>query len=196
MSAPTLDDLLADLIGGDEQRAEAAAVQFHQHGKKAFYMLAAAFASQNPDHRWWALRALNEFDDKKVAGLMILGLDDPEAEVRAAAALGLRTHPHKRAIPKLLTKLGDEDQLFSRLCRDALAAIGKDATPRLIALLEDPQSSHIAKLEAVRALADIQDPDSISALFKVYQEGSSLMQHWAEEGLNRLGVGMVFFDPK
>lgn len=195
MSPSPLDDLLTDLISGDETRAEAAALQFHQHGKKGFYMLAAALASQNPDHRWWALRALNEFDSKKVANLMLLGLDDEDPEVRAAAALGLRSHPNKRAIKKLLSKLGDADQLFSRLCRDALVANGKEGTPQLIALLEDPKASHTAKLEAVRALSEIKDPASISTLFKIYQEGSSLMQHWAEEGLNGMGIGMVFFDP-
>jgi HEAT repeat protein len=195
MSDP-LDDLLADLTSGDEPRAEAAAVQFHTHGEKAFYMLAAMLASEEPDHRWWALRALNEFDEKRVASLLLLGLDDPDPGVQAAAALGLRTHPNKKAVPRLLEKLGDPDQLFSRLCRDALAALGTTATPHLIKLLEDPKASHTAKLEAVRALAEIQDPNSISALFKVYQEGSSLMQHWAEEGLSNMGIGMVFFDPK
>ncbi|HKJ27666.1 MAG TPA: HEAT repeat domain-containing protein [Anaerolineales bacterium] len=192
----SLDDLLAELTSGDEQRAEAAAVEFHTYGKKAFYMLAALIASQEPDYRWWALRALNEFDDKKVANLMLLGLDDEDPDVRTCAALGLRTHPHKRAIPKLLSKLGNPDQLFSRLCRDALTALGTTATPHLIKLLEDPDAPHTAQLEAVRALAEIEDPASISALFKVYQEGSSLMQYWAEEGLNNMGIGMVFFDPE
>lgn len=193
--ADPLETLLADLTSGDELRAEAAAVQFHTFGKKAFYMLAAVFASKEPDYRWWALRALNEFEDKKVANLNLMGLDDPDAEVRACAALGLRKHPNKKALPKLLEKLGDEDQLFSRLCRDALVALGKEATPHLIKILETPQASHTARLEAVRALAEIKDPNSISILFKVYQEGSSLMQHWAEEGLTNMGIGMVFFDP-
>lgn len=191
----TLNDLLADLTSGDDARAEAAAIQFHTHGKKGFYLLAVLYASKNPDQRWWALRALSEFDDQKVINLLLIGLEDSDPNVKACAALGLRSHPHQKSLPKLLALLGDEDQLLSRLSRDALVAIGKQATPDLIALLENPDTSHQAQLEAVRALAEIEDPASISTLFKVYQEGSSLMQHWAEDGLNKLGIGMVFFDP-
>ena len=80
--------------------------------------------------------------------------------------------------------------------RDALVALSKSTTPHLIKILEDKETSHRKQLEAVRALAEIQDPAAIGALFHVFNEGSSLMQHWAEEGLTRMGIGMVFFDPK
>ena len=46
----------------------------------------------------------------------------------------------------------------------------------------------------MRALAEIGDPDAIGALFKVFQEEAGMMQHWAEQGLERMGIGMVFFD--
>jgi HEAT repeat protein len=190
-----LNNLLADLISGDELRAEAAAIQFQSYGKRAFYILAALYTSEDPDHRWWALRALSEFGDKRVARLLLLGMDDHDPGVQACAALGLRTHPTKKSIPKLIAFLGNPDQLLSRLCRDALVALREKATPHLTALLDSPESSHTAKLEAVRALAEIEDPSSISTLFKIFQEGSGLMQHWAEEGLNNMGIGMVFFDP-
>jgi len=193
--AETLNHLLADLTSGDDARAEAAALKFHTLGKKGFYLLAVLYASDNPDHRWWALRALTEFDNKKVINMLLMGLEDPDPNVQACAALGLRSHPKNRSIPQLISLLGDEDQLLSRLSRDALVAIGKESTPHLITLLEEPESSHQARLEAVRALSEIEDPASISTLFKVYQDGSSLMQHWAEDGLNKMGIGMVFFDP-
>ena len=165
-------------------------------GSEAFYALATMYASPDPDVRWWALRALSEFDDERICNLLLLGLEDEDSEVQACAALGLRKHPTKAAIPKLATMLGGEDQLLSRLARDALIAMGKTATPHLITILEDEETSHAKRLEAVRALAEIEDPAAIGALFKIYNEGSSLMQHWAEEGLTRLGIGMVFFDPK
>jgi HEAT repeat protein len=189
-----LKSLLADLTSGDEPRAEAAAVQFVYLGKPGLYVLASLIASTDADTRWWALRAISEFGSPRVANLLLLGLDDTDPEVQACAALGLRQHPTKKAIPKLLALLGNQDQLLSRLGRDALAAIGKPATGDLINLLEDEGQPYLARLEAVRALAEIEDPDSIGALFKVFQESTGLMQYWAEQGLERMGIGMVFFE--
>ena len=51
------------------------------------------------------------------------------------------------------------------------------------------------RLEAVRALAMIADPRAISALFSLLDSNSSLMAYWAEFGLERMGVGMIFFKP-
>lgn len=191
-----LKTLLADLTSGDEPRAESAAVQFVSFGKKGFYALAALTASEDPDHRWWALRALTEFEEPRVSNLLRLALNDPDPGVQACAALGLRLHPNEAAIPDLLRLLGNKDKLLSRLGRDALAGLGTAATPHLIPLLEEETTPHAVKLEAIRALAEIEDPASISLLFKLSQSGSGLLTHWAEVGLERMGVGMVFFAPK
>lgn len=191
-----LNTLLADLTSGNEPQAEAAAVRFISHGSKAFYALATLYASPDPEVRWWALRALTEFDDERICNLLLLGLGDENPEVQACAALGLRTHPTETAISKLIDLLESKDRLLSRLVRDALVALKEAATPHLIEILEDKEASHIKQLEAVRALAEIEDPASIGALFHVFNDGSGLMQHWAEEGLTRMGVGMVFYNPK
>ena len=77
-----------------------------------------------------------------------------------------------------------------------MIALSFQATQPLIKVIESPDSyNQRSRVEAVRALSEIQDPASITTLFKIYQDGSSLMQHWAEQGLNRMGIGMVFFDP-
>lgn len=186
--------LLDDLTSGDEPRAEAAAVQFVSLGKPALYALASLIASKDADIRWWALRAISEFDSRRTPNLLLLGLDDADPEVQACAALGLRRHPTERAIPKLVDLLGNEDQLLSRLGRDALVAIGKPATMGLTQVIEDEAQTHRARLEAVRALAEIGDPDSIGTMFKVFQEEAGMIQFWAEQGLERMGVGMVFFN--
>ncbi|MEJ2487794.1 MAG: HEAT repeat domain-containing protein [Anaerolineales bacterium] len=191
-----LNTLLADLTSGNEPQAEAAAVRFVSLGSEGFYALATLYASPDPEVRWWALRALTEFDDERICNLLLLGLDDEDPGVQACAALGLRKHPTEPAISKLISLLGSEDQLLSRLVRDALVALGKTGTPPLIEIVENKESSHSKRLEAVRALAEIEDPAAIGALFHAYNEGSSLMQHWAEDGLTRLGFGMVFFNPK
>jgi HEAT repeat protein len=56
-------------------------------------------------------------------------------------------------------------------------------------------SSQPARLEAARALAVIGDTRAIPVLFKVFEGDSAIMEHWAEKGLEKMGVGTVFFEP-
>lgn len=191
----SLEQLLADLTSGDEPRAEKAAVLFVSHGDAGFQSLLPLITDSDEDTRWWALRAVSEFGSPKASKLLISALQDPAASVQMCAAVGLRLHPDEAAIAKLIPLLASSTPLLAKLAGDALAATGKPATQALIELIENPASTHQAKLEAVRVLAMIKDTNAISTLFKVYQEGSSMMQYWAEKGLDNLGIGMMFFDP-
>jgi HEAT repeat protein len=142
------------------------------------------------------LRALSEFDHPEVKPLLAAGLHDSEVEIQTCAALALRHHPSEAAIPSLVTLLGHPESLLSRVAGDALIAVGKTAATPLIELLEEHSgNSHLANVEAVRVLAEIGDPSSIPTLFHAFQEGTSMMQYWAEKGLEKVGIGMVFFDP-
>ena len=38
-------------------------------------------------------------------------------------------------------------------------------------------------------------PETVTILFGASEDPSTIVQHWIEEGINRLGVGMIFFDP-
>ncbi len=189
-----LKTLLDELTSGDEPRAEAAAVQFVSLGNPALYALAALLASPDADTRWWALRSISEFESPRTPNLLLLGLEDADPQVQACAALALRKHPAMRAIPQLIGLLGNQDQLLSRLGRDALVAVGTLATQELIRVVEDLQQPYHARLDGVRALAEIGDTDAIGTLFKVFQEEAGMLQYWAEEGLERMGIGMVFFN--
>ncbi len=192
----TLNQMLANLTSGNEQKAEKAAVQLNHYGKPAFSALANLAHDPDPDTRWWAIRALSEFENPNASTIFIHALGDPNPEIQACAALSLRLNPNPEAIPQLISLLGNPDQLLSRLAGGALIALGFQATQALINLIESPENvSQGSRVEAVRALSEIQDPDSITTLFKIYQNGSSMMQHWAEHGLNQMGIGMVFFDP-
>jgi HEAT repeat protein len=51
------------------------------------------------------------------------------------------------------------------------------------------------RLEAARALGAIKDPRAISALMQAIQQDSALMTYWAEQGLDKLGLGMVYLKP-
>jgi HEAT repeat protein len=92
-----------------------------------------------------------------------------------------------------LEALQNEDTLLRRLAGDALAAAGRQAIPGLVQAVE--QGPAAVRIEVVRALAKMQHPDAIGPLFRSIDDPSSLVQHWAEEGLDRLGIGMAFFQP-
>ena len=77
--------------------------------------------------------------------------------------------------------------------RDALIAFGEDAVPALIEVVE--KNHQPARLEAARALSAIGDTRAIPVLIKILDEDSALMEHWAGQGLEKMGVGMVFFNP-
>jgi HEAT repeat protein len=102
-------------------------------------------------------------------------------------------HPTPSAIPALVNALQDPDRLVARFAADALVAIGVSAIP---ALSQSMQASDPAvRIEAMRALAAIESPNALHALFDALDDPSSLVCYWAEQGLERLGVGMVYFQP-
>ena len=105
----------------------------------------------------------------------------------------MRNRPDSDVIPILTQFLGDEHSLLSRLAVDALIAIGKDATPALLEILE--YSDNIARLASVQALAKIGDYASVSSLFLQLDSNSAIMDYWANEGLKKMGIGMSFFEP-
>ena len=192
---PSLDELILDLTSGEDARAEAAAKALAERGRDAADALRPLLTSEDADTRWWALRALAESEAFDLEDFL-RAVEDEESAVRQCAALGLLRHPDERAIPALVHALQDEDQLVSRIAGDALAAIGKAAIPALSDFLEKSASEsaaqQMARVNAVRALAAIADPQAIPALMRASEEGSLFMRHWAEVGLESLGLDMVY----
>ena len=93
----------------------------------------------------------------------------------------------------LIAALNDSDRLCASLAADALVSIGAAAVPALLAVLENGKPA--ARIEAARALALIGDTRAIPAFFKTLEGKSTLVEYWAREGLERMGVGMAFFKP-
>lgn len=185
--------LLSELLGGDDRRAEAAACQLSSHGVSAIPALRDMLASADPETRWWALRSLAEINHPQVPPLLPPSLHDPDPAVRQCAALALRQQPTPQAVPDLVDLLDAEDRLLAHLAADALVASGSDAVPPLLDIMENgPQPS---RLEAVRALALLEDQRGIPVLFHALDDESALVTHWADQGLQRMGVGMAFFKP-
>lgn len=190
---PTLDELLDELTSGDETRAEGAVSGLVELGEVAFLALREMLKSANGDHRWWALRTLAQAPQAQTEWLLPL-LNDSVAEVRQAAALGLCSHPGETAIRPLVRALSDDDSMVSGLACNALVVIGKPSVPSLLEIPKNvPQT---ARINAMRALAEIADHSAIPALMAALEDDSVMIRHWAEEGLERLGLNMVYLKPE
>jgi HEAT repeat protein len=188
----SLQDLLRDLTSGSETRAEKAVSTLIELGEDAIPALRDLTRSSDVDHRWWALRVLAQSPHAQ-AEWLIPFLSDPAREVRQCAALGLAIKPVESAIQPLVEALRDEDSMVSSLAVNALVKIGSASVPALIEVVKQaPQS---ARIHALRALAEIRDHRAIPVMMKVMEEDSVLLQHWAKEGLDRLGLDMVYIKP-
>jgi len=193
-----LADLLADLTSGDEVRAEAAVPGLVALGEEARPALLDLSHSAEVDHRWWAVRSLAATPQTRTEDLLPF-LSDPAPEVRQAAALALSAHPDERAIPALIRALRDEDSLVGSLAGNALVQVGAASVPPLLEVLNEAplltERSRSVRILAIRALSELKDSRSIPALLKVMDEESALLQYWASEGLERLGLNMVYIKP-
>ena len=202
----SLQDLLSNLTSGSETRAEKAVPELIDLGQEAIPALLDLTRSSEVDHRWWGLRVLAQSPQSQ-AEWLIPFLNDSAREVRQCAALGLAIKADESAIQPLVQALSDEDSMVSSLAVNALVKIGKAAVPPLIEVVKPspggsplthrvegaaPQS---ARIHALRALAELRDHRAIPVMMKVMEEDSALLQHWAKEGLDRLGLDMVYIKP-
>jgi HEAT repeat protein len=196
----SLQDFLTDLTSGNETRAEEAVYSLISLGEESIPALLDLTRSSDVDHRWWGLRVLAQSSHAKAEWLVPF-LSDPAREVRQCAALGLAIKPEESATGPLIQALSDEDSMVSSLAVNALVKIGKAAVPALIDVVK-PRPEHIegnasqsARIHALRALAEVRDHRAIPVMMKVMEEDSALLQHWAKEGLDRLGLDMVYIKP-
>jgi len=188
----SLLDLLTDLTSGDEARAEEAVPLLIGLGEEAVPALLDLTHSADADQRWWGLRVLAQSPHSR-AEWLIPFLNDPAPEVRQCAALGLAARPDEGAVQPLIRALSDKDGMVGNLAVNALVKIGSAAVPSLIEVVKNaPQS---ARIHALRALAEIRDHRAIPVMMQVMGEDSALLQHWAKEGLERLGLNMVYIKP-
>ena len=185
--------LLVDLTSGDETRAEAAAPRLAALGASVLPALGRLLESEEGDRRWWAVRTLGQMAEPHREWL-IRSLADPSAEVRAAAALGLSAHPAEETAPALAGALQDEDSVVAILAVNAILAIGAPAVPVLMEAFGT--SNQRGRIHIMRALADLRDHRAIPLMMKAVESDSAMLRYWAEQGLERLGLDMVYIKPE
>jgi HEAT repeat protein len=188
-----LSVLLSQLSCGDDEQAEQALSHLATWGSEAVKPLQERLSHPEVEVRWWAVRALAEIHDERISELLAQALADPDKSVRWCAGLALRKNPSPEAGLALIGLLAEKDALTRRLAGDALVAIGSQAVPQLLEAMQHGDPS--VRIETVRALAKIGDQSAIPALFEALEDGSALVEYWASEGLEKMGVGMVFYKP-
>jgi len=188
-----LQFLIDELTSGDDARAEPASRRLAELDNSALSLLSQLLILGEVDQRWWAVRTLSRLASPEATERLTVALADEAAEVRQAAALGLRGTTEAHALAALAAGLGDPDSLVARLAGDALAEAGSPAVPLLAQAIRDSRPR--IRIEAARALAHNSDPMVIPVLYSLLDDDSSLVLHWAEQGMEAHGQGMVFFRP-
>lgn len=188
---------LAAITCKNEDVAEATAQDFsllpEAKQLEAIAQLREFIKHTDSEERWWAVRALSAIPSELVPPILTEMLNDPSAEVRQSAAMGLRNQPSPNSIPGLLKALDDTDQLTAQLAVQALIVTGDAAVEPLIAFIDKCSQQSLGL--AVRALAQIGDERAARTFYDLLDSDSMLVQYWANEGLERLGVGLILFKP-
>ena len=74
----------------------------------------------------------------------------------------------------------------------------KVGSPAVLSLLEVmKEAGNNARILALRALGEIRDHRAIPAMMKCLNDEneSAVIQYWAQQGLERLGLDMVYIKP-
>ncbi len=187
-----MDELLAQLASSEESTAEAASELLAKQGEGILPQLQARLRSSDADQRWWAVRTLARMPASP-SGWFRAALDDPAAEVREAAALALAAHPDEESAPALIQSLSDDDSMVGTLSVNALVAIGKACVPSLLEAFE--QAAPSARINILRTLAEIRDHRAIPLMMRALDSDSAMMNYWAREGLEQLGLNMIYIKP-
>jgi len=150
-------------------------------------------ASEGGDRRWWALRALAAAGGSQSAALLASALNDPDASLRAMAALGLG-HLYPRApeavathLPVLARLLHDGDGFVRQTAVDGLALCGEAALPTLASVLaESPHEG--ARSRAAASLRAMRSIKTAPLLFKYLNDPNPLVHTFVREALDDLGL--------
>jgi HEAT repeat protein len=188
-----LDELLEVLAGADDTSREAAVHALARFGSRAARPLVAMLGNGDSDRRWWATRALAEIGGPDAVMALRDVLEDEDPDLRACAALALGRIRDASAAPALATRLADPSPFVASIAADALSLIGVPAVDILSESLRSPEPH--TRLLAVRALSRVKSQKAIGPLFGVLEDPSYLVRYYAQEALEALGVGMVYFSP-
>ncbi len=196
MSETSLKQLIDALAHAPDPEREAAAQALAAWGDRALVSLRPLLAA-GPDARWWVARALAAVGTRQALTELLPLLRDADPDVRACAAHGLgillpqvQSEPAAQpAVDRLVRLLDDDSPYVARIAGNALIQIREPAVPALIQALSHP--SPAVRAGAARALTPLKSDDAIPALYAALDDDSALVSHYANEALDKLGLGIV-----
>lgn len=164
-AAPALPEVAA-LLPDPELTAEAALALTYL-GRGAFAPLRDGVSSDDPIVRRESLRSIGKLKDRApldtrvVLPILLQGMKDPDAGVRAVAAtyLGIVHEGGETAVPALVQGLEDSEMEVRRASAEALGSFGDAAAPALPALrrTQKDKDPEVAR-EAGLAIVKLQTP--------------------------------------
>jgi HEAT repeat protein len=188
-----LEDLIQAIDAGDDRRAEKAVLDVALSPERVLPVLEAMLTSEDRNQRWWGVRAMAAIGSPEVVVNIVASLDDPDPDVRACAVIAVAELTPLEAIEPLVALLSDSSAYVARLAADGLARLGQPAVEILIEVLQAGETG--ARVGAARALSKIQPQEAVVALCAALDDPSAAVAYYAEQALEEMGVGMVYFCP-
>jgi HEAT repeat protein len=192
ISLADLQLLIARLGQGSEDERAAAVYALVEHGEPAAVALAPALALRDAETRWWVVAALAQLPGPTATQALVKAMADPDESIRAVAAQALGAR--QEGTSALIAALDDANTFVSLQAASALTRLGPEAVPALVNALRTGLPR--VRVGAARALAAIQSRDSVPALVAALQDDSPAVHFYAEQGLQRMGVGALLIKPQ
>jgi HEAT repeat protein len=192
-----IDQFVNALLSGDDERAEQTIPAMAlADGAEMVSALERRLAHANADERWWVARALAALPLPHSTTILTRLMNDPDSSVRACAAMALgELHAivGTDSVEALAAHLDDGNAHVAEICTVSLGRMGVLAVPALLDKLQ--VGNTLQRIRAAKALVMIESHDSIPALVAALDDENAVVTHYAEEALERMGVGMVLVKP-
>ena len=192
-----IDHLVDALLSGDDERAEQTIPAIAlADAEEVVSALERRLTRVSPDERWWVARALAAIPTARSVDILARLMDDPHSDVRACAAMALgelHAIAGTECAEALAAHLDDENAHVAEICAVSLGRVGVLAVPVLLTRLQ--AGNALQRIRAAKALVPIESHEAIPALIAALDDESAVVTHYAEEALERMGVGMVLVKP-
>ncbi|HXH22155.1 MAG TPA: HEAT repeat domain-containing protein [Dehalococcoidia bacterium] len=186
------EDSLRDLADPNKRLGSQQLISFGDLSREESERFAETWSEVEPRRRLRVLSDLTDLAEDNVElnfdAVFKLGLDDEDAEVRAAAIQGLFEYENPDIIPRLAEMLREDPNTEVRLQsaialgRYALAAEFDRLSERdsqavrdaLTASVEDLEEDEFVRARAIEALGAMSGEDTQNLIESIYEEGDSL----------------------
>lgn len=174
----------------DDAATEALALTLRPQEEPA--LIALLREDEDPERRWWAVRALALCGGPDAAPALAAALKDEDESVRAAAAMALarvhERHPTSVAptLGQIARLLDDASGAVRQVATDSLARCGDDAIDALAAVLEGAHQG--ARTRAMAALRKIATFPAAKLMYQYLNDDNYLVHTYAYEGLDEMGL--------